>query len=63
MAKRDFKTKDSIRSLKHKIKLKEYADIRDRIRVIIMVIKGMTDQRIADKLDYDLPPKKWTRKS
>lgn len=60
MAKRDFKTKDSIRSLKNKIKLKEYTDIRDRIRVIIMVIKGNTDQAIADKLDYSIQwVKKW----
>lgn len=60
MAKRNFKAQDTIRSLKNKIKLKEYTDIRDRIRVIIMVIKGMTDQGIADKMDYSVQwVKKW----
>jgi putative transposase len=60
MAKRDFNAKDSIRSLKRKIKLKEYSDIRDRIRVIVMVLKGKTDLQISAKLDYSIQwVKKW----
>jgi len=60
MAKRDFKAQDTIRSLKNKIKLKEYTSVRDRIRFIIKVIKGITDRDIADNLDYSIQwVKKW----
>jgi len=60
MAKRQIQKKDTIKSLKHRMQLKQNVAIRDRIRVMILVFKGMTDADIAKKLDYSLQwVKKW----
>jgi transposase len=60
MAKRKLQRKDTIKSLKHRLQLKQNAEIRDRIRIIILVLKGMTDASIAMKLDYSIQwVKKW----
>lgn len=54
------KSKDSIKSLKKKSHLKDYVEIRDRIRVIIYALKGQKDREIAEKLDYSIQwVKKW----
>ena len=63
MAKRNLKGRDTIRSLKKRLRLKTYSNIRDRIRVIILVLKGFTNPEIAEKLDYSIPwVKKWIRR-
>ena len=60
MAKRQLQRKDTIKSLKRQMQLKRNATIRDRIRVVIFVFKGMTDADIAKKLDYSIQwVKKW----
>lgn len=60
MAKRQLQRKDTIKSLKRRMQLKQNATIRDRIRVVILVFKGMTDADIAKKLDYSIQwVKKW----
>ena len=60
MAKRQLQKKDTIKSLKRRMQLKQNVAIRDRIRVLILVFKGMTDADIAKKLDYSLQwVKKW----
>jgi transposase len=60
MAKRNLKGRDSIKSLKKRVRLKKYSDIRDRIRVIIFALKGSKDVEIAERLDYSVPwVKKW----
>ena len=60
MAKRQLQRKDTIKSLKRRMQLKQNVAIRDRIRVVILVFKGMTSADIAKKLDYSLQwVKKW----
>lgn len=63
MAKRNLKERDSIKSLKKRMRLKIYSDVRDRIRVIVFALKGSTNPEIAEKLDYSIPwVKKWIRR-
>src|SRR5580704_16965097 len=60
MAKRKLQKKDTIKSLKRRMQLKQNVAIRDRIRAVILVFKGMTDADIAKKLDYSIQwVKKW----
>ena len=60
MAKRKLQRKDTIKSLKRRLQLKQNAAIRDRIRVVILAFKGMTDASIATRLDYSIQwVKKW----
>ena len=60
MAKRNLQRKDTIKSLKRRMQLKQNVAIRDRIRALILVFKGMTDADIAKKLDYSIQwVKKW----
>ena len=60
MAKRQLQRKDTIKSLKRRMKLNQNVAIRDRIRAVILVFKGMTDANIAKKLDYSIQwVKKW----
>ena len=60
MAKRQLQRKDTIKSLKRRIRLKQNMEIRDRVRVVILAFKGMTDANIAEKLDYSIQwVKKW----
>lgn len=60
MAKRKIQQKDTIKSLKRRLRLKKNAAIRDRVRVVILAFKGMTDASIANKLDYSIQwVKKW----
>lgn len=63
MAKRNLKERDSIKSLKKRMRLKKHSAIRDRIRVIVLVLKGGTNSEIANKVDYSIPwVKKWIRR-
>lgn len=63
MAKRNLKGRDSIKSLKKRMRLKKYSEIRDRIRAIIFALKGATDPEIAKHLDYSIPwVQKWIRR-
>lgn len=60
MANRKLQPKNSIKFLKSKLDLKAYVEIRDRIRAIILALKGSTDKEIADKLGCSLGwVKKW----
>lgn len=60
MAYRNIKIQDSVKVLKKCLKLKENVGIRDRIRVLILVSKGITDAKIAKQLDYSIQwVKKW----
>lgn len=60
MAKRQLQQKDTIKSLKRRIQLKQNMAIRDRIRAVILAFKGMTDANISEKLDYSIQwVKKW----
>ena len=60
MAKRQLQRRDTIKSLKHRMQLKQNSAVRDRIRAVILVFKGMTDAKIAEKLDYSIQwVKKW----
>lgn len=54
MAHRNLQAKDSIKSLKRKIKSKEYAPVRDRLRAVLWAIKGMKDREIAEKLGFSV---------
>jgi transposase len=63
MAKRNLKERDSIKSLKKRMRLKIYSDIRDRIRVIVLALKGSSNPEIAERLGYSMPwVKKWIRR-
>jgi transposase len=60
MANRDLQLKESIKSLKKKIRSEQDADVRDRMRVIILAVKGLTDGEIGDRLGYSIQwVKKW----
>lgn len=59
MANRDLQVKESIKSLKDKIRLEKNANVRDRIRAIVLAVKGFTDREIADRLGYSFP---WVQK-
>ena len=59
MANRDLQVKESVRSLKNKIRKEQDADVRDRIRVIVFAVKGLTNSEIADRLGYSVP---WVQK-
>lgn len=54
MANRELQVKESIKSLKIKIRLEQDADVRDRMRAIIFVAKAFTDAEIADRLGYSI---------
>lgn len=63
MAKRNLKLQDSIRSLKKRMRLKANSQIRDRIRVIVLAQKGLTDPEIAKTVGFSVPwVKKWIRR-
>lgn len=59
MANRDLQLKDSIKSLKKRIRTEHDADVRDRLRVIVFAAKGLKNKEIADRLGYSLP---WVQK-
>jgi transposase len=60
MANRKLQSRNSIKSLKGKLKAKEYLEIRDRIRAVVFALKGNTDREISERLDYSLGwVKKW----
>lgn len=59
MANRDLQTKESIKSLKLKIRSERDANVRDRIRAIVLAVKGLTDGEIGDRLGYSIH---WVRK-
>lgn len=45
------------------MRLKEYSQIRDRIRVLILAQKGFTDPEIAETVGFSIPwVKKWIRR-
>ena len=50
---------DTMRSLKEKLKEKDYADIRDRIRALIMISKKYAYSEIADNLGFSI---QWVKK-
>lgn len=50
---------DSIKSLKKKQREKNYANIRDRIRIIIMIVKKYKYREIADALGISI---QWVKK-
>ena len=43
---------DSIQSLKNRMRLKENAEISDRIHAVVLALKGLPGSQIAAKLDY-----------
>lgn len=47
----DVPKRDSMKSLKRALKLKEFSEIRDRIKVIILARKGLSISEINIKLD------------
>ena len=59
MANRDLQAKESIKSLKKKARSERNANVRDRIRVIVLALKGLTNPEIGDKLGYSIH---WVRK-
>lgn len=60
MANRDLQIKESVKSLKRKLHAEKDANVRDRLRVIVLVAKGLTDSEIGDKLGYSIQwVKKW----
>jgi hypothetical protein len=48
-----------VKSLKRKLKQREYAGIRDRIRAVIMIIKDYPYREIAENLGYSI---QWVKK-
>jgi transposase len=54
MRKRELQVKESKKLLKKKANQQKHVKIRDRIRVIICVIEGMTNGEIAKKLDFSI---------
>ena len=59
MATTKFIQHDTIKSLKRKLKLKDYGAARDRIRAIIMIIKDYPYREIAYNLGYSI---QWVKK-
>jgi transposase len=59
MATSKFIQHDTIKSLKKKLKEKYYADIRDRIRALIMISKKYSYGEIADTLGFSI---QWVKK-
>lgn len=59
MAASKFIQHDTIKSLKRKLKQKEYDGIRDRIRAVIMIMKDYPYREVADNLGYSL---QWVKK-
>jgi transposase len=59
MAASKFIRHDTIKSLKKKLKQKEYGEVRDRIRAIIMIMKDYAYREIADNLGYSI---QWVKK-
>ena len=60
MAHRDLQAKDTIKSLKNKIRNETDGDVRDRLRVILFALKGSTDSVISERLGYSIQwAKKW----
>ncbi|MBK8202579.1 MAG: helix-turn-helix domain-containing protein [Bdellovibrionales bacterium] len=59
MANRDLQTNESIKSLKSKVRSERNGNVRDRIRAIVMAVKGLKDREIGDKLGYSIH---WVRK-
>lgn len=59
MATSKFIQHDTIKSLKRKQKEPIYAEIRDRIRAIIMIVKRQTYGEIADTLGFSI---QWVKK-
>lgn len=60
MAHRDLQAKETIKSLKNKIRCEDDANVRDRLRVILFALKGSTDREIGERLGYSIQwVKKW----
>lgn len=59
MATSKFIRHDTIKSLKRKLKQKEYGGVRDRILAVIMIMKDYAYREIADNLGYSI---QWVKK-
>jgi transposase len=59
MAASKFIRHDTIKSLKKKLRQKDLAGIRDRIRAVIMIMKDCPYREIADNLGYSI---QWVKK-
>jgi transposase len=54
MATRELQIKESIKRLKKKIRNENNANVRDRMRIILYVAKGMTDLEISNKIGFSI---------
>lgn len=59
MANRNLQVIESIQSLKNRVRAERDANVRDRMRVIILAAKGLTDREIGDRLGFSI---QWVRK-